>query len=123
MFIEYIICVFVMPVNAKLSLRNVYTCVVLCMLRPVIDDCWIKNVQVHWARAPADVPLKIPFSVADLDSHLTYCSLGSHESVTKTASRSVQPFCTAHLCVEQTTIHTTSVVIGHIYAVRAGDSA
>jgi len=29
-------------------------------------------------------------------AHVTHASLGLHESITQTASRSVQPFCTAH---------------------------
>jgi len=84
MFIEYIICVFVVPVNAKLWPQNIHTCVVLCMLHPVVDDCW----NQEWTN-PSDKgcqqmsPSKMPFSMADLDRHLIYCSLGPHEYITK----------------------------------------
>jgi len=61
--------------------------------------------------------------------HLAHGSLGSPESATQTASRSVQPFCRAHPCDQhtethrqtdrQTTLRVTSVAIGRIYAIHA----
>jgi len=57
--------------------------------------------------------------------------IGSYKSVSQTVSRSVHPFCTAHLCARHThtqtdkqiTLRATSVAIGRIHAPHPGDAA
>jgi len=69
-----------------------------------------------------DMPLQnFPFPGGDWGPNLIHGSLGPPESTTQTASQSVQPFCRAHGCVQQThteTDHATSIARGCIFARR-----
>ena len=63
-------------------------------------------------------PHNCPFSWRDVDLHLIHGSLGSPESSTQTASRSVQPFLHGSLLWQtdrQTDHATQSVTIGRMY--------
>jgi len=72
--------------------------------------------------------LKSAATFGGIWTHLVHSSW-THKSAPQMASRWVQPFCTAHPCTQhtqtdtQTTLHVTSVGIGHIYALHAGDVA
>jgi len=55
---------------------------------------------LQWAMRSLSLPI-LPFPAGDRDRRLTRDSLGSFESKTQTASRSVQPFCRVHYCVRQ----------------------
>jgi len=67
------------------------------------------SLYLQWA-APS--PLKIAPSHGGYGTHLIHGSLGSSESSTQTASRSVQLL---HYCDRPTDHATRSVTIGHIY--------
>ena len=62
-------------------------------------------------------PLELSLPLGDLNPHLIHGSLGPPDSASQTASRSVQPFCTAYDCDRPTDIQITlrSVTIGGIY--------
>jgi len=57
-------------------------------VQPFLHSSW----QSIWACPGMSFPLKIAPSHGDLDPHLILISLGPPESITQTASRSVQPF-------------------------------
>jgi len=75
---------------------------------------------VTWQEAvwPSCHPSRRRMDSSALNSHLLRGFLGTRESVLQTASRSVQPVCTAHPCAQhtdtQTTLRATSVAVGRL---------
>jgi len=77
--------------------------------------------QIVGGRARAcPFPKHCPFVWDYLDPHPTHGSLGPPESITQTTSRSVQPFCTAHVIIVSSGI--PGHVLSHKLRLRMGRS-